>query len=42
MTWYRPFDKSCTSGTGVFGVVRTRTGVSEALDAVRKSESSAL
>ena len=42
ITWYRPFDNNCTSGIGVFGLLKTRTGVSASPDVVRKSESSAL
>ena len=41
ITWYLPFDSSCTSGTGVSGVPKERTGISVTPGAVRTLESSA-
>ena len=41
ITWYLPFDSSCTSGTGVSGVPNERTGISVTPGVVRRPESSA-
>ncbi len=41
ITWYLPFDSSCTSGTGVSGVPNERTGISGTPEAVGRPESSA-
>ena len=42
ITWYLPFDSSCTSGTGVSGVPNERTGISATPGVVRRPESSAV
>jgi hypothetical protein len=41
ITWYLPFDSSWTSGIGVFGLLKIRTGVSAPRGVVRDSEDSA-
>ena len=42
ITWYLPFDNSCTSGFGVFGLPNTRIGASAPMDSAWRSESSAV
>ena len=34
ITWYLPFESNCTSGFGVTGLLKTRIGVSGALEAI--------
>ncbi len=38
MTWYLPFDRSCTSGVGVSGPLNERTAISASVGAVRASD----